>query len=66
MVSADARVTDVTISRVPNYRIRATLTIHREDPTGQDASGNWKGHWLSRGRLSRPFWWPFREALQAR
>jgi hypothetical protein len=43
MVSADARVTDVTISRVPNYRIRATLTIHREDPTGQDASGNWKG-----------------------
>ncbi len=53
MVFADAGVTDVTITRVPNYRIRVTLsgTVHRGDPIGQDASGNWKGALATTGSV---------------
>ena len=53
MVFADAGVTDVTITRIPNYRIRVTLsdTVHRGDPIGQDASGNWKGALATTGSV---------------
>ena len=44
MAFADAGVADVTITNIPNYRIRVTIsdTVHRGDPIGQDASGAWK------------------------
>ena len=44
MAFADAGVADVTITNIPNYRIRVTIsdTVHRGDPIGQDANGAWK------------------------
>ncbi|MEE8442649.1 MAG: hypothetical protein V3S37_02775 [Dehalococcoidia bacterium] len=44
MAFADAGVADVTITNVPNYRIKVTIsdTVHRGDPIGQDTSGAWK------------------------
>ncbi len=53
MAFADAGVTDVTITRIPNYRIRVTLgdTVHRGDPIGQDSSGNWKAALATTGSV---------------
>ena len=53
MAFADAGVTDVTITRIPNYRIRVTLgdTVQRGEPIGQDSSGNWKGALATTGSV---------------